>query len=122
MTMTTQRLHDLFDENPAQDSLAWKGHCHTCGTAVLVAATLCAEGIQVEGGSVYEPNRNEFHLKCPECYAKDATLRNYQACEVYSRVVGYLRPVSQWNGAKVNEFADRSLFDESAGLSAGGTK
>jgi len=27
--------------------------------------------------------------------------------EVYSRVVGYLRPVSQWNKAKKEEFADR---------------
>jgi anaerobic ribonucleoside-triphosphate reductase len=28
-------------------------------------------------------------------------------CEVYSRVVGYLRPVSDWNFAKRQEFADR---------------
>ena len=27
--------------------------------------------------------------------------------EVYSRVVGYYRPVSQWNAGKQNEFADR---------------
>jgi ribonucleoside-triphosphate reductase (formate) len=30
-----------------------------------------------------------------------------EATEVYSRVVGYLRPVKQWNGAKQAEFADR---------------
>jgi len=28
-------------------------------------------------------------------------------CEVYSRVVGYLRPVHAWNVAKRQEFADR---------------
>ncbi len=28
-------------------------------------------------------------------------------CEVYSRVVGYLRPVSQWNPGKKAEFAAR---------------
>jgi anaerobic ribonucleoside-triphosphate reductase len=28
-------------------------------------------------------------------------------CEVYSRVCGYLRPVQQWNDAKVAEFNDR---------------
>ena len=28
-------------------------------------------------------------------------------CEVYSRVVGYLRPVAQWNQAKQDEFAAR---------------
>jgi anaerobic ribonucleoside-triphosphate reductase len=32
-------------------------------------------------------------------------------CEVYSRVVGYLRPVSQWNRGKQQEFSDRKEFD-----------
>ena len=32
-------------------------------------------------------------------------------CEVYSRVVGYIRPVSQWNEGKQSEFTDRVEFD-----------
>ena len=32
-------------------------------------------------------------------------------CEVYSRVVGYLRPVGQWNRGKQQEFSDRKTFD-----------
>ena len=28
-------------------------------------------------------------------------------CEVYSRVVGYLRPVRNWNAGKRQEFVDR---------------
>ena len=32
-------------------------------------------------------------------------------CEVYSRVVGYLRPVNQWNLGKQQEFKDRKVFD-----------
>jgi len=31
-------------------------------------------------------------------------------CEVYSRVVGYLRPVDCWNEGKAEEFKDRKLF------------
>jgi ribonucleoside-triphosphate reductase len=31
-------------------------------------------------------------------------------CEVYSRIVGYLRPVSQWNNGKAAEFAMRKTF------------
>ncbi|MDO8592935.1 MAG: anaerobic ribonucleoside-triphosphate reductase [bacterium] len=31
-------------------------------------------------------------------------------CEVYSRVVGYLRPVQQWNDAKQSEFSNRKMF------------
>ena len=32
-------------------------------------------------------------------------------CEVYSRVVGYIRPVQQWNDGKVAEFEDRKVFE-----------
>ena len=31
-------------------------------------------------------------------------------CEVYSRVVGYLRPVGNWNEGKEAEFHDREMF------------
>lgn len=32
-------------------------------------------------------------------------------CEVYSRVVGYMRPVNQWNRGKQQEFTDRKVFN-----------
>lgn len=41
------------------------------------------------------------HETCPECGA---------TTEVYSRVVGYIRPVSQWNRGKRSEFKDRKTF------------
>ena len=44
------------------------------------------------------------HKQCPVCGAN---------CEVYSRVVGYLRPVDQWNDGKQAEFAMRKTFDRS---------
>ena len=31
-------------------------------------------------------------------------------CEVYSRVVGYLRPTQQWNDGKQEEFKQRKTF------------
>ena len=34
-------------------------------------------------------------------------------CEVYSRVCGYLRPVSNWNDAKQAEFYDRTMIESS---------
>jgi len=43
------------------------------------------------------------HFYCPKCTIK-------QPCEVYSRIVGYLRPVSQWNEGKQEEFKDRKEF------------
>ena len=32
-------------------------------------------------------------------------------CEVYSRIVGYLRPVQDWNEGKQQEFSERKTFD-----------
>ena len=32
-------------------------------------------------------------------------------CEVYSRVVGYIRPVKDWNEGKQAEFKDRKKFN-----------
>ncbi|MBN2121530.1 hypothetical protein JW721_00520 [Candidatus Micrarchaeota archaeon] len=37
-------------------------------------------------------------------------------CEVYSRVVGYIRPVSQWNEGKQEEFGERHVFNASSEL------
>jgi len=31
-------------------------------------------------------------------------------CQIWSRVVGYLRPVDKWNDGKQEEFKDRKLF------------
>jgi anaerobic ribonucleoside-triphosphate reductase len=31
-------------------------------------------------------------------------------CEVYSRIVGYLRPVQNWNKGKQQEFEDRQTY------------
>jgi hypothetical protein len=111
--MTIQRLHDLIDMNADKDALAWAGPCHDCKTETQVSATPLEDGIHIEGGSVYEPVANKFMIKCDDCFKKDPVLRDYQDCEVYSRVVGYLRPVAQWNDAKQMEFKDRRMFDSS---------
>lgn len=42
-------------------------------------------------------------------------------CEVYSRVVGYIRPVEQWHDGKQQEFKDRKKF-ESNQTKLGGVK
>jgi ribonucleoside-triphosphate reductase len=47
------------------------------------------------------------HENCPYCKAEGKLV----PCEVYSRVVGYLRPVEQWNRGKQQEFEDRKTFD-----------
>jgi anaerobic ribonucleoside-triphosphate reductase len=54
----------------------------------------------------YQVAEKEFG-KCVTCHEADPTLRNFQKSEVYSRVVGYIRPVEQWNQGKQAEFKDR---------------
>jgi len=46
----------------------------------------------------YLAGKQEF---CPKCQSE---------CEVYSRVVGYLRPVQQWNKGKRQEFEQRKTY------------
>jgi len=48
---------------------------------------------------------------CPQCGRK---------AEVYSRIVGYLRPVEQWNDGKQAEFADRKVYTTVAPHGAAG--
>ena len=40
--------------------------------------------------------------KCPDCGSE---------CEIYSRIVGYIRPIKQWNKGKKAEFKNRKTFD-----------
>ena len=42
------------------------------------------------------------HFKCPKCG---------EETEVFSRVVGYIRPIKQWNDGKIAEFETRKTFD-----------
>ncbi len=50
------------------------------------------------------------HFECPKCAVK-------QPCEVYSRIVGYLRPVQEWNKGKQQEFKERKEFENKKTLS-----
>ena len=34
-----------------------------------------------------------------------------EKCEIYSRVTGYYRPVSNWNQGQQAEFKDRKMFE-----------
>ncbi|MEE4607323.1 MAG: anaerobic ribonucleoside-triphosphate reductase [Desulfobacteraceae bacterium] len=116
--MSAQRLCDLFEAHPNQPALSWSGRCYDCQAEVEVTATPQSDGIHIVGGAVYEQMEGHFFLKCDACHRKDPVLRNFQACEVYSRVVGYLRPVAQWNDGKQAEFSLRKTFDRSLSAAA----
>lgn len=81
----------------------WQGKCHDCGCEVAVSVGQS----KISGGAVY---LNGDYLKCDTCFVENPNLENYRECEVYSRIVGYLRPVRQWNEAQAEMFKDRRMF------------
>jgi len=118
--MKVEELHDLFDREKVRE-IVFEGTCKDCGkeTTVIINATT-AIGFVIEGGAVYKVHdaedykgKENFIIKCDKCYEKEKELTNFQECEVYSRVVGYLRPTKQWNPGKLSEFKDRKTFDKS---------
>lgn len=81
--------------------------CHDCGCLIKF------KGDQIENGHhlVYQVDGNKIGiLKCKKCYQKNPALTNFRSCEVYSRVVGYLRPVQQWNDGKQLEYKKRKEY------------
>lgn len=73
--------------------------CHDCGKVLKNEEEFM--GYEFEG---------KEYAKCKSCHQKDPLLRNVRKAEVYSRVVGYIRPVQQWNDGKKTEFGDRKEF------------
>lgn len=49
------------------------------------------------------------HFTCERC---EEEFDETQACEVWTRVMGYFRPVSSFNIGKQGEYAERVMFDE----------
>jgi len=53
---------------------------------------------------------------CPDCGTKLVNRCSEPGCkspvEVYSRIVGYLRPVSTWNEGKAQEFRERKEYNK----------
>ena len=112
---TLDVLQALFDKHQVH-ILEFQGKCHDCGAEVSVEVEMDPDGkVERRGGYLYTPgdtmlNHDQKFLKCEECFAKDPVLRNFQECEVFSRVVGYLRPTRQWNKGKKTEYEMRTNF------------
>jgi len=110
MDITEQISNELIN----YEEVAFEGICHDCATPVQILCSLNENNeIIVEGGAIYNPKirmGKQIFLKCNECFIKNKILTNFMPCEVYSRVVGYLRPISQWNPGKTEEYKKRKDF------------
>lgn len=89
------------------NSVLDKYQCHDCGKELEVKDGEVINGYVL----LYRRGGEEYQiLKCKDCYEKSPALTNFQSCEVYSRVVGYLRPVQQWHHGKQEEFQERKEY------------
>jgi len=112
--MKIKDLQPYFNE-ARSDKIRFEGTCHDCGAPVCVDADFKEDGsVTVEGGALFNPRigstESKLFFKCDSCFQKNATLKDYRPCLVYSRIVGYLRPVKDWNDAKQSEFNQRKTF------------
>lgn len=81
--------------------------CHDCGKEIKIEGKEIKDGVLLE----YKNGNEKIEiLKCDKCFKKNKSLSSFQKCEVYSRIVGYLRPVQQWNVGKQEEFNNRKEF------------
>lgn len=58
------------------------------------------------------------HHDCPRCAAENPGAEPV-GCEVWTRVMGYFRPVSSFNIGKKGEYAERTMFTEDAAAGSG---
>jgi anaerobic ribonucleoside-triphosphate reductase len=81
--------------------------CHDCQKKIEI------EDKEIKNGVILlykDGDKNIEVFKCNDCFKKNPALTNYKNCEVYSRIVGYLRPVQQWNVGKQQEFKERENY------------
>lgn len=81
--------------------------CHDCNKEILFIGDEIKNGVLLD---YQQENKNYQAFKCDACFAKNKALLNFNPCEVYSRVCGYLRPVGQWNQGKQQEYKDRKEY------------
>ncbi len=109
MGQTLDFITKLFEGK--KEPIGINGKCHDCEKEVNLAIIYNKDGeIEIHGGAIYKTNLEYPFFKCLECLEKDQVLRNYQECEVFSRVCGYLRPVQGYNPGKQAEFKMRKNY------------
>jgi ribonucleoside-triphosphate reductase len=88
--------------------------CHDCSKKINLENSEIKNGVLL----AYNHEGKKINVfKCNECFEKNKSLSNFQECEVYSRVVGYIRPVEQWHKGKKQEYDERKEFNVSSGES-----
>ena len=103
--ITIDAVKQKFVEYENTDDLDFEGYCSRCGKKMTVLIEKFLDDIKISGGALIkhpEFGDTETKMTCDKCFAKT---------EVYSRVVGYMRPINSWNDGKLAEYSMRKTFD-----------
>ena len=84
--------------------------CHDCQKEIIIKDKEIKNGLLLEYKDENIDEEKIMIFKCNDCYKENPGLTNFKKCEVYSRVVGYLRPIQQWNTGKQEEYKERKEF------------
>lgn len=106
MQNTKEFLKQLLDTDSA---VTLNGHCHDCKCEVNGTAYHDDKGYWTDIPFWFFEEAGPF-CKCESCYEVEPRLTNYQPIEVFTRTVGYIRPVKQFNPGKKAEWKDRVFF------------
>lgn len=103
------KLSKLREILGIQNPFIFEGECMDCRSLVLVTATQDDEETTIVGGAVFHwHSPTEYLMKCDGCYEKNPVFN--PKTQVYSRVVGFLTPVQNWNNGKKAEWKSRKTF------------
>jgi len=107
------KLERLREMLKTQNPFIFEGECMDCRSSVIVTATQDDEDTIIVGGAVFQPpadwhSQTEYLMKCDGCYEKSPVFN--PKTEIYSRIVGYLRPVENWHVSKKAEWKSRKTF------------
>jgi len=108
--MNLEQLSELMQ---GHQTLRIEATCYDCNADVTFIAKRTSEtDITIAGGAALmtpsDWNTEKILFKCEKCFAENPHFN--RPTEVYSRVVGYLRPVQNWNPAKRDEFGMRKEY------------
>ncbi len=108
-TKEVQGTKQVFtSEKSAGDAfLKEKVKCFDCDCDIIL------EGDEIKNGSLLsykDGSEDVFIFKCDDCFQKNKEIANYKECEIYTRIVGYLRPVKQYNPGKQQEYKERTEY------------
>ena len=66
--MMEELFRKIFETFPEKSTIIFKGKCCDCGKTVIMSITPTSTGFGLLGGAFIECLRNEYAVKCPDCY------------------------------------------------------